>query len=253
MTTVPLHKAFDLSTGFTLVLGRESSRGRPQKSRRLRAMVWRLFHSKPQEPSEPAPLRSFPVPPLTLGRFLDLMSSDWQALAHGLLASDLVGAGSAQLAEFLGRQLAGIDHRAFGQLVVAVVPGLTREEWDADGDVVSAFRLFNYIANVHDWKLIGRAIGWGDEDEETPSRATVAHALVRMSSTTGYTVESLLSTRIEGFFYLRDGLFAPEPEAEDGNILSPGASIADGAGLISDPEKRSPLWGAIDEADKVVQ
>lgn len=253
MTAVPLQKAFDLGGGFILPLGSVSSRARPQ-SKSLRARLWRLFHKKPPEPPEPPPVATRVVPPLTLGRFLDLMACDWQSLARGLLSADLIGAGSAQLAEFLGRQLAGIDHRVFGPLLVAVTPGLTLAEWDEGGNVPNAFRVLHYLANAHDWKLIGKAIGWGDETEESPTRSTVAHALVRMSSTTGYTVEQLLATRVEGFFYLRDGLFAPEStEAVDDNLLTPGAGIADGAGLINDPERRSSLWGEIDAADKAVQ
>jgi hypothetical protein len=260
---VPLQRAFDLSAGFVLTL-RSSTPVVPVRKRSRwhpRAVWWRLTHRRFASPVPVAadPPLEFPVPPLTLGRFLDLMASDWVVMTRRLLGSDCSG-GGADAAELLGRQLAGIDHGAFTGPVCAVVPGMTADVWEKHGDTVSAFRLVDYFTKAHDWGLIGKAIAWGEEkvDEETPTRATVTAALLTFCRNfPTQTPRDLLETRVEGFFYLRDGatetLRGSEPEAEEGDILAPGQGIADGAGLINDTERRSSLWGSIDAADKAVQ
>lgn len=261
MGAVPLQRAFDLSAGFTLTLGSSTpARSVPKRSRwHPRAVWWRLTH-RPLVAIrvEAEPPIEFRVPPLSLGRFLDLMASDWMMLARRLLGSEVTNPGDVSAAEILGRQLAGIDHGAFTSAVCAVVPGMTPETWETRGDVVSFFRLVDYFAKAHDWNLIGKAIGWGEEkvDEATPTRASVTAALLSFCRAfPTQSVEELLAMRVEGFFYLRDG--ANETlrgsESDEGDILAAGGGIADGSGLINDTERRSSLWGSIDAADKAVQ
>lgn len=264
MGAVPLQRAFDLSAGFVLTLGSSTPVAPVRKRSRWhpRAVWWRLTHRRCAPPVRvPAdPPLTFAVPPLTLGRFLDLMASDWVVMARRLLGSECADSGDVTAAEVLGRQLAGIDHGAFTGPVCAVVPGMTPDVWEKHGDTVSAFRLVDYFAKSHDWALIAKAIGWGEEkiDEETPTRATVTAALLTFCRNfPTQTPRDLLETRIEGFFYLRDGatetLRGPQDALEEGDILAPGGGIADGSGLINDTERRSSLWGAIDAADKAVQ
>lgn len=188
------------------------------------------------------------------------MASDWTAVAHGLLDSKLLLVDGDSAAEVLGRQLAGIDHRAFTGPVCAVVPAMSREAWERWGSTVEAYRLIHFFHGTHDWPLIGKAIGWGEEkvDEATPTRASVTAALLSFCRAfPTQSVEELLAMRVEGFFYLRDGanetLRGSEPEADEGDILMAGGGIADGSGLINDTERRSSLWGSIDAADKAVQ
>jgi hypothetical protein len=234
MGAVPLQRAFDLSATFPLTL----------RSKTPLAVTYQ-------------------VPPLTLGRFLELMSSDWNAVTASLLESVLIKVESKDPAEIIGRQLAGIDHRAFTGPVCAVVPGMTAAVWEESGDVISAMLLLNFLHKAHDWPLIAKAIGWGTTVASPATKTTVVAAL--MSFCRAFPTQSvpdLLETRIEGFFYLRDGATEtmkasrPPEEDEDGesaDILAHGGPISDGAGLVSDTERKSSLWNSIDAADKAVQ
>lgn len=271
MGTVALQRAFDLSATFPLTLRSKTPATVTDEDA---ASAWRLSKRRWFEPRRawlrrhgrrpaPSPTVTYQVPPLTLGRFLDLMSSDWHAVAAPLLGSTLIKVEGKDPAEIIGRQLAGIDHRAFTGPVCAVVPGMTAAVWEESGDCVQAMLLLDYFHKAHDWPLIAKAIGWGTTVQSTATKATVAAAL--MSFCRAFPTQSvpdLLATRIEGFFYLRDGATetmkasrSPEEDddGESADILAHEGPIAAGHGLISDPDRKSSLWDSIDAADKAVQ
>jgi hypothetical protein len=189
--------------------------------------------------------RTFEVPPLTLGRFLSLMGTDFSALKADLVKGALTQVGDTgpkelpslgmlknliadakaageeiALRETVERDFPGLVHdlarmlhalspEAVAPLVLAVVPGLDPEAWKAHGTPIKALELFRFFYNVHDWTFITETVRLGkprEDEEEQTTRATVSAALVSFCRAHPFvSPEGLLATRIEGFFYLRGG------------------------------------------------
>jgi hypothetical protein len=218
VAAVPLQRAFDLTPGYELRLGP----------------------------------KAHPVPPLTLGRFMDLMACDWSLLATALKAVQTPATDEApakddpeKLAAQVGKSLAYFPTEAFAPLIASVVPGVTEAEWKEHGSGTEFMFLYRYFGMTHDWFLIRKAIGFGDPKAAPATRSTVTAALLSFCQRfPSESLAGLLSMRVEGFFYMRDGaaeLMGAEQD-EEGDSLPPGGAI------LQDPEKKNSIWAAIDKA-----
>lgn len=216
MAAVPLQRAFDLTPGYELRLGP----------------------------------KVYPVPPLTLGRFMDLMACDWSLLSVALKAvqtppsTEPLATEPEKLAAQIGKSLAYFPTAAFAPLIVTVVPGVTSSEWEEHGTGTEFLRLYRYFGLTHDWLLICKAIGFGDPKAAPATRSTVTAALLSFCQRfPSESLEGLLNKRVEGFFYMRDGASELMGEQEgEGESLPPGGNI------IHDPEKKASIWATIERA-----
>lgn len=208
------------------------------------------------------------MPPLTLGRFMDLMACDWSLLAVALKAVQSPATSEApspepeKLATQIGKSLAYLPAEAFAPLVAAAVPGVTEADWKEHCSdpgfhaLVEFMMLYRYFGTIHDWPLITKAIGFGDPKAAPATRSTVTAALLSFTQRfPSESVQGLLGTRVEGFFYMRDGAdeLLGEPdgaaaEDDDGEMLMP-----PGGGGIYDPEKKATIWAAIEKAEREIQ
>jgi hypothetical protein len=158
------------------------------------------------------------VPPLTLGRFLALMGSNFGSIAAAVAQSvppEIDAAGPSLVAGLdalkaavsaaksgkvdpdalretvvkehpdlildLGRMIHAISPAALAPLVLAVVPGLDAETWGQYGTPAAVFELLGFFGAVHDWPFIIETIKFGQKrtaDEPRTTRATIAGALV---------------------------------------------------------------------------
>lgn len=225
MPQVPLQRAFDLTPGYELRLGP----------------------------------KVHPVPPLTLGRFMDLMACDWTLLRKALevvkppATSEAIAQEPEKLAAQIGKSLAYFPFEAFAPLILAAIPGVTEAEWREHGSGTEFLALYRYFGITHDWSLITKAIGFGDSKAAPATRSTVTAALLSFTRTfPSESVQGLLGTRVEGFFYMRDGaseLFG-EPDAEEND--EPG-EISLGGTHIYDPEKKASIWATLEKAEQEIQ
>jgi hypothetical protein len=197
--------------------------------------------------------KTFPVPPLTLARFMKLTACNWSALLKGILGSKAPGVGEPMtdedvknpraFAAKLGASLVDFPHVPFAPLIAAVVPGLTEKEWGEHGTPVVMLDLYYRFATAHDWKLIADAIGFGKPVEKAATGATIAGALMAFCQAYPfYKPEDLLAMRVDYFFLIRNGV-APVPE-------DAAAALEDVSSIGHTKDPTNPLWAALDEADR---
>ncbi len=201
--------------------------------------------------------REHPVPPLSLGRFQRLLQSEPQKLAAALLDGakpkppTLAERGMARLLRWsvlrrpwLTRWLWGVvEACGLGKRTWAVpaaapwvrlcVPSVSDEEWAEHGDQRKLAALFVMFAKAHDWELVGDALRFGeplDQGEVLPTKTEIAAGLLAVAKATNYTIESLSSMRVDGFYLLVETLRSQRPAVEENGTMP------DGIGVESDPE-----------------
>ena len=196
--------------------------------------------------------KMYQVPPLSLARFMRLTACNWTALLTGILGSPAAGLSSslsvedakdpAAFAKKLGASLVDFPHVPFAPLVAAVVPGLSESEWTEHGDAVVLLRLYHAFGKTHDWKLISDAIGFGKSQAKPTTEGTIAGALMLFCQRFPfYKPEDLLSMRVDYFFLIRNGVMPQKEEPESTDDIPE-------AVYVKAPD--SPLWAALEEADR---
>jgi hypothetical protein len=173
--------------------------------------------------------REHPVPPLTFGRFQALLAADTAAAVAALVEREAKHAPTLAVRLMrrsvlsfpwatkalwwivdvtgLGVRRGGVE--AAGPLVRLLVPTVGAGEWEAHAGPRQVAALFLAFAKSHDWPFIAEAIRFGEPREggETlPSRTEVTAGLLSVAKQTGYRLEELLGTRVEGFYSMVDAL-----------------------------------------------
>lgn len=146
--------------------------------------------------------RRIPVPPLTRGRFLKLLSFPQDELRRRVVQAVTDAKTSDPLQE--GRAAA----EALAPVVLAMVPGLTREAWEERGTLWYVLELMLIFKHGHDWQMIGNSIEAGiiaAEEEGRSDPVSEESALQLYTKLFGGTIPELQATRIEGFWRLMNG------------------------------------------------
>jgi len=189
----------------------------------------------------------YPVPPLTLARFLKLSACDWQAMLTELLGSNAPAMMAeadpedpVAFAKKLGVALVDFPHAPFAEVVAAIVPGASAAEWIEHGDALKLMLIYHAFGKTHDWTLISDAIGFGKPVEKEATGRTVAGALMLFCQNFPfYKPEDLLAMRVDFFFLIRQGVAEPREDETEG---------VPEAVYVHAPD--SPLWAALDAADR---
>ena len=195
--------------------------------------------------------REYTVLPLSLGRFLALTGPAAAKAGPGLLTAgtDLMQAMLGVLegkepSEEMMRALARVSPAALSPIVSAIVPEMDAKGWDDDGGILELLEVGRFLADAHDWDMIGEELGLS-EQYATPIQKSVAAALTAFAKVAERPVEEILAMRLEGFFYHKRA-YRELADEQGSPVVTPEA-----VGVVpqSDPEKKHPLWGALDEAD----
>jgi hypothetical protein len=204
--------------------------------------------------------RVYPVPPLTLGRFLKLQGFDAVVLSCELLGQPLPeGAPSVSIGQMLAAlgevpaaetmltaliatlRLAGsgkLDVACLADLVTVLVPGVDSAAWREHGTGWHVSALITLFGRGHDWGYISGAIHFGEKPEDEERSGSLEGGLVAVSqmypSEGG--IEGNLNTRLEGFYRRIDAIIArqkDEAEKADPNSVDPSSVMT----ATRDPER----------------
>ena len=195
----------------------------------------------------------FGIPPLTLGRFLNLTGPAVMECTEvvqlgllGILEKMTTDAGRTPEDVLAGRLLASLDPKSLFPIASAIIPRLDEAAWTAFGGILELEAVGRFLYELHDWEFIGQELGV-TEEHEVPTGATVNAALTGFAQATGRTVEDLLEMRLEGFYHYARGIRELRAQLElaaKGPLSTPeelGVPIVKDAG--------SPLWDAMEKAE----
>lgn len=220
--------------------------------------------------------RHFPIPPLTLARFCRLLSFDMEALMQ--LAIDCLGGDPATITSgpksprrWFWRRLLGrvrfaqynasdlvigasaAEKRAVGGLcdvALVAIPDLTRETWMRYASPAEIDEIYTTFANSHDWAFIADNMGLDRDVEREPQELeTVLVAIA--SIIPGHTEQSLLATRLEGFYRLAREAERIARVRQEGSPTGSPVTTDELSMVIPtkrDPERAAALGAMFDEA-----
>lgn len=196
------------------------------------------------------------VPPLTFGRLDQLLGAQKHADLSALAAFKFGDVGTP---EEVGRALAHFPIEEFAGAAAAVVPGLTMDEWKANGDPFVFLSVLSFLAKTHDWPYIGEHL-FGKPESSDAADVTMGTALVLLARALGCQITELLEFRAEGFFSCVDAM--KEKRALDESAAERQESEADGwerhdpadvVPFAKDASRSSVLDALVSDAEKRAQ
>ena len=204
--------------------------------------------------------RPYPVPPLTLGRFLQLQGFDAVALSCELLGQPIPeGAPSISIGQMLAAlgtappaevmlgglvsalRLAGgghLDVACLADLVAVLVPGVEPDVWREHGTGWHVSALVALFGRNHDWGYISAAIRFGEQPDEEEGGSPIEEgilAFTQMYPGVG-SVRDVLDFRLEGFYRTIEAALARQREEAreaDPDAVDPASVMS----VTRDPER----------------
>lgn len=141
--------------------------------------------------------RSYPVPPLTFGRFQKLLSQDFSALLRALGGDpdDEVPT--------------PFNPAPLRDIATMLIPEIDPEVWEVCAKQEHAARVFLFFARGHDWSFLLDAIAFGqplEPGEKMPTAGRMMAGLLALSQQSGIPVDELMDKRAEGVYHVGAGV-----------------------------------------------
>jgi hypothetical protein len=144
--------------------------------------------------------RTYTVPPLTFGRFQDMIRCRLTAAMECIGAADLGSLGEAVTNLETIAAMAAVDVQPLFPLARTVVPGLVESDWQK-ATLLDVITLFAHFTLVHDWAFVAEETGILKPDTSAgPSAPEFEGALLLIARELGCRLDEPLNFRLEGFF-----------------------------------------------------
>lgn len=187
----------------------------------------------------------YEVPPLTFGRFMQLLSFDMpqvMAAVGEIVRPDLDDVESLREPGTVA---------SLAEVVEILVPGLPRAVWAEHAALVDVACLFTIMGRQHDWRFIADAIDFGKPAPVSERQARVEEGLLAFVQLfPGHTIEEMFGLRVEGFYRTMQAALERSKAAEQRPEFEAGAPREEVIPAEKNPEAVANLQALMAEAEK---